>query len=336
MTDSAVHIALAANHRYSPGLKATVVSLLNAAGDPSRLRFHVFSDGLTEADRNELAALARRFGSNGAFDFRTPDMADISARFQAYYGTHTTFIRLYFPVLLPELDWVLWADVDTLWFKDPALLWAERDDAVSLVWVEDLPSTKRSVGRWHTRIDPDFARSPYGCAGVMLMNLRKLRETQFVARGFALVERFGTPPFADQGVFNALCADDAKIVDATWNLLNPTTRIASGVVLHFNGLGKRFNDPAFAGWRPLYEIWFRYRAQVVEGRVAEEVCPVAKRFVFGALALLYPIAPLLCALPMRYWHRDNLRRTLFFAWLGRRRLWTNPKGGRETVPTVAR
>ena len=320
MTDL-VHIALAANHRYVKGLRATLVSMVAASREKARLRFHVFSDGLTDEDKSGLVTLARRFGYAEPIDFREPDMKPIAERFSAYYGTHTAYVRLFFPETLPELDWVLWADVDTLWFRDPAELWDLREDRHSLLWCEDLPSTKRFVRDWHVRFDAAFDSRPYCCSGVMMMNLAKMRRENFVEKGLTLVARHGTPPFADQGVFNALCGEDAKVVDGSWDLLRPVSRIDRGVVLHFNGLGKQFDDATYTGWRPLYEVWFRYVAQVVEGRAGAQVWPLGKRLLSLMLGALSPLSPIVKCLPMRHWHRDNIRRTLFFAWLRGRQLW---------------
>lgn len=316
-----VHIALAANHRYAPGLKATLVSMVRACSDRGRLRFHVFSDGLTDDDKSDLIALAERFGYREEIDFREPDMTVMERNFSAYYGTYTTFVRIFFPEMLPELDWVLWSDVDTLWFRDPIELWNERDGRSSIVWVEDLPSTKQMVGEWHLRVDPLFRQHRYCCSGVMVMNLRRLRESGFVSRALEFVDQHGTPPFADQGVFNALCSGDSKIVDDAWDLLKPNAKTDMGVVLHFNGLGKLFNVRRYTGWRPLYEIWFRHYVQIVEERPGVQVWPLWKRLGMGMLGTFRFASPLLALLPLRPWHCDNIGRTVFFAWLRGKALW---------------
>ncbi len=319
-----VHIALAANHRYAPGLKATLVSMVRACSDRSRLRFHVFSDGLTGDDKSDLVALAKRFDYHVPIDFREPDMTLMERKFAAYYGTHTAFVRLFFPELLEELDWVLWADVDTLWFRDPAELWEQREDRYSLLWCEDLPSTKRFVRDWHVQFDETFDARPYCCSGVMLMNLAKLRCEKFVERGLGLVSRHGTPPFADQGIFNVLCGKESKVVDGSWDLLDPASNVSNGLVLHFNGLGKLCDNVAYTGWRPLYEIWFRYYAQVVEGHSALQIWPMWKRLFVSMLGVLSPFSSIVDFLPLRHWQRDNIRRTLFFAQLRGKLLWLPP------------
>lgn len=322
MTDF-VHIALASNRRYLPGLRATVVSLIRAASEPARLRFHIFSDGLTVDDRSSLQELVARFGYRDTLDYREPDMAPIEKAFKAYNGSYTAFLRLFFPEMLTDIDWVLWTDVDVLWFRDPIKFWEERDDSVSIVWSPDIPSTKKAAQEQFKRWRPEACLSRYACSGVMLMNLARMRKSSFVSQAIAFVSRWGSPLFADQDVFNELCYDDAKLVDPRWDLLYPIDALGSDVVIHFNGIGPKFNDQRFTGWMPLYEIWFRFVAQVVNGRRGEPVCGFVKRTYFFCLSLIYPFHRLIAVLtdPIHPWVSDFIQRNLLFAMLRRKDLW---------------
>jgi len=326
MRNDLIHIAMASNRRYLPGLRATTVSLIRATADPQRLVFHIFSDGLTAEDKDSLVILARRFGYDGQFDFREPDMERVSKSFKAYNGSLTPFLRLYFPEEFLELDWLLWTDVDVLWFRDPARLWNERDDKVSLVWVRDIPSSRKAAVK-HARFpidgvgDGDWPN--YACSGVMLMNLARMRDVDFVSKCAEFVDKWGSPLFADQDVFNCICGDDSKIVDDRWDLMYPIPAIEDGVVIHFNGIGPQFNDSVYTGMTPLYEIWFRFVHQVVNGRAEGQVCPVWKRVVFTTISSFYPMRKLIAFFtdPIHPWCSDFIQRTLLFCWLRRKVLW---------------
>lgn len=319
-TGDIVHIALAANHRYMPGLRATMISMINAATEPERLNFHVFSDGLTAEDEQEIQAIADRKGSK--VEFLHPDMTDIENRFTKYNGSHTTFLRLFFPELLKDLDWVIWSDVDTLWFKDPAMLWRMQDDEKSLLWVRDMPSTRRwgkRIAKWR----PDRDEKHYACAGVMLMNLELLRKKDLVGKSVDFVKRWGTPLFVDQDILNEICYDDCRFIDETWDCFYPVKNINHGLVLHFNGLGPHFNDGKFKGWFPQFEIWFRYYMEIVEGRHGAPVASGLKRLVYGMVALLHPIQRYFAPITFRIhpWVSDYIQRWIFFSWLRRKQLW---------------
>ena len=321
--EDVIHVAMASNRRYLPGLRATTVSLIKAASEPKRLMFHVFSDGLTQEDKDSLVVLARRFGYDGSFDFRVPDMSRLTGAFKEYNGSYTTFLRLFFPEFLLELKWVLWTDVDVLWFRDPAKLWDERDDAVSVVWSPDIPSSRKAARKQARKWRKDFDMREYACAGVMLMNLQRMRDSDFVKKSIEFVEKWGSPIFADQDVINEVCYRDSKMVDARWDLLYPITSIIDGVVVHFNGIGPKFNDSAYTGMMPLYEIWFRFVHQVVNGHGEGQVCPVWKRAIFTMISLLYPIHRVIAFFtdPIHPWCSDFIQRTLLFSWLRRKVLW---------------
>lgn len=318
-----IHVAMASNRRYLPGLRATTVSLIKATAEPQRLVFHVFSDGLTTKDKESLVGLARQFGYEGSFDFREPDMSRLTGAFKAYNGSYTTFLRLFFPEFLSELKWVLWTDVDVLWFRDPARLWDERDDAVSVVWGPDIPSSRKAARKQAKKWRDDFDMREYACAGVMLMNLQRMRSSDFVHKSVAFVEKWGSPIFADQDVINEVCHKDSKIVDERWDLLYPIVSVEDGVVIHFNGIGPKFNDPAYTGMMPLYEICFRFVHQVVNGHGEGQVCPAWKRAVFTAISLLYPFRKLIAFFtdPIHPWCSDFVQRILLFSWLRRKVLW---------------
>ena len=323
MNADLIHVAMASNRRYLPGLRATTVSLITATSEPQRLVFHIFSDGLTQEDKEGLVDLARRFGFGGSFDFREPDMSRLTKGFKAYNGSYTTFLRLFFPEFLHDLNWVLWTDVDVLWFRDPAKLWEERDESVSVVWAPDIPSSRKAAKKQARRWRNDFDMNQYACAGVMLMNLARMRERDFVAKSVDFVDKWGSPIFADQDVINEVCYNDAKMVDERWDLLYPIDTIGDGVVVHFNGIGPKFNDHHFTGMMPLYEIWFRFVHQIVDGHIGKEVCPIWKRAIFTAISMLYPLRRLIALFtdPIQPWCSDFIQRTLLFSWLRRKELW---------------
>jgi lipopolysaccharide biosynthesis glycosyltransferase len=108
-----VSIALAANHRYLPGLLATMTSMIIHASDRKRLRFYIFADGLEETDKAKVVETASKFGCEDSVIFHHPDMGLIKRLFKPYRGAHSAFLRLFLCEFLP-FDWVLYSDVDTL------------------------------------------------------------------------------------------------------------------------------------------------------------------------------------------------------------------------------
>lgn len=323
MENEKIHVVFASNHAYLQGLCATAVSMLRASAEPARLSYHVISDGLTEDDKHAFTGLCLKFGYTGTVDFRSQDMQYFKSTLKSFHGSHTTYARLHFPSVFQDLDWILWADVDTLWFRDSAKLWEERDNDVSLVWSPDFRQSQIESRPYFKSFFPTYDDRRYCCAGVMLMNLKRLREKDFEARCDAFIEKYGTPEHVDQDILNVLCYGDTKIVDRNWDCLDPCFNQKDGIVLHFQGIGSLFNK-SFSHWHPAYEIWFRHYAQVIEGRTGAHVASLKLRLFYNLLGQIrtpYWLCRALSLLTLGKVRANNLYRPLYFCWLRNRLSW---------------
>lgn len=322
MRDDLVSISLAADHHYLPGLLATMSSMILFASRKDLLLFHVFADGLSQEDCEQVETVAKRMGlSSGQIEFHHPDMSRIRELFTPYNGSYAAFLRLFLCEFLSE-DWTLYTDVDTLWFCDAYSLWQERNNEVSVLWCKDLPSIARGVKEYSRAYCPDLDVNRYACSGVMLMNLARMRTNDFVSQCARFAERWGTPLFVDQDILNVICLQDAKLLDQVWDCMAPTRAAIDGCVLHFNGIGRMFNGP-MKGWRVLYYAWYRYYYDIVEGNPCRSVCPWFKRVFFWMAGSFYPSKPLMRILFSGLGDQapDNFERYFFFAWLFRRAKW---------------
>lgn len=313
-----IHIALAANHRYRPGLLVTMVSMIRSTRQKDRLRFHILSEGLTDDDKAVVVAMAEEYGAQKP-EFHEPDMSLIKSRFAAYKDSHAAFLRLFLCDIF-TFDWILYADVDTLWLRDLSEMWSLRDDSASLLWCKDIPSVIHGV-RLYSKWNPDFDESKYACSGVVLMNLKRLREINLPAKAASFVEKWGTPFLVDQDILNFICREDAKLIPGYWDCMMPTKEAVNGLVYHFNGIGSMFNSD-FSGWRPLYYVWFRYYYDFILKEPDKKVCSVFKRLLFWLLGSGYPSYKFIRLI----FHKkeflvDNIYRQLFFAWLWRHAKW---------------
>ena len=311
-----VHIALAANHRYLPGLLATLSSMLLASRSRERLAFHVLAEGLTDEDEHVVSSMATRCGAALPVEFLHPDMGPIRRTFKDYKGSHAAFLRLYLCDLMPTEDWVIYADVDTLWFRDPCELWDERDDSVSVLWCLDCPSIATGVREYSLQFNPRFDTNRYACSGVVLMNLRRMRETGFISKCENFVKKWGTPFFVDQDILNTICLNDAKLLDRRWDCMMPEHGAAHAVVIHCNGIGGHFDIP-MRSWRPQYYVWYRFYADVVLNEPERPVASILRRCIFWALGSFYPRHEpirLLCRWFQPRW-TEQIKQTLFCAWL---------------------
>ena len=314
-SDNTIHICFSSNHRYINGLLVTFVSIMRSAGDRGRLAFHIFSDGLTEEDLARIRAFAAEYGVREP-EILTPDLTGIAEEFPAYKNSHSAFLRLFYPEIL-DLEWVVYTDVDTLWNRDVCELWNLRRDEASVMACADLPSLQECTAVYQRKWDPDFRPERYFCSGVMLMNLKRLRETGFTDRCRRFAEQGRKIYFADQDILNHLCNRDVILLPGVWDLLNPAREALDGFVYHFCGVGSMFNS-GFSGWRPLYVPWFRFYYDYILKEPRRPVCSLFKRAIFFLLGTFYPNRRLIAFFLRKRHHLiDNVCRQIFFAWLQR-------------------
>lgn len=238
-----IHVALVANERYRPGLECTKTSMIRACAEPERLVFHEYGD----ADM-------------------TPFVGRVEMR--DFNGSKLPYLRLFLAELLPDCDWVLYADVDTLWFRDPCELWEERDELKSVCWVQDLDVGRMVFERWaetHLARGEGRRLEKYACSGVALINLKRWREMKFAERAVEFLKTYGCPPYPDQDLMNVLLAKDAKFVDGSWDTMIPPRRWRP-CVLHITGIGRHLTGSNYYdGTVPQYVFWFNYWRQNLLG-----------------------------------------------------------------------
>ena len=294
-----VHIALVANERYRPGLECTKASMVRACATPDRLVFHEYGDKDME-----------------------PFLAQMESELRDFYGSGSKlpYLRLFLPELLPDCDWVLYADVDTLWFRDPCELWELRDESKSVCWVRDLEVAQIETGWWAKEKGiPNVRKEKYACSGIALINLKRWRKTDFIGRMQTFLKTHGCPLHHDQDIMNFLLEDDSRMIGEEWNTMIPPRKWRP-CVLHITGIGRRLNgSDHYDGSVPQYIFWFNYWRQTVLGLPKMRMSKVLKvRLSFLELLswTIGPLLDLLDRLPGIYpWKMSlmRLRRQIGFA-----------------------
>ena len=227
-----VHVVMAADGAYRKGLEVAKASMEESCSDTSRLVFHLFG---------EDAKLENR----------------IRQEFGLYKSSPMAFLRLYLGELLPDVEWVVYSDVDTLWQRDVLELADLRDETKTIQWVRDLPSTVEEFTVWcRDKKVPLAGFSPerYSCSGICIINLKRWRETDVLGRCMAFVRRYGCPKYADQDILNAVLAEEAGLLPGCWDVLIPSPENTPKGVLHLTGVGRCFSKP-YRGKIVQYRYW---------------------------------------------------------------------------------
>ncbi len=229
---------------YAPFLSVALKSAIENSGEENNYKAIIMYDSLTEENRKRLGALGK---DNFKIEFVEMNKGleaitdRLSNRIRSEYFTLTIYFRLFIASMFPEFDKAIYIDSDIVLEEDIAELFkidigdnfigACRD--ASIEGIEPFQSyVENAVG-----VD----RKDYINSGVLLMNLKKLRDTDFDKHFLNLLNTYHFDSVApDQDYINAICDGSIYYLSPTWNAMpNEQKKELEDVkLIHYNLFSK--------------------------------------------------------------------------------------------------
>lgn len=136
---------------------------------------------------------------------RHPVRSDVLAGVAPYNGSRAPYVRLFSAEIIADVDWAIYVDGDTLWLGDALELWSLRNDTKLVLGAVDPVDPHYPVNpefAWYRENGMEVDSDKYVCSGLMLMNLKMMRERHFPDEVREFLTRFPMPRVADQTVLN--------------------------------------------------------------------------------------------------------------------------------------
>jgi lipopolysaccharide biosynthesis glycosyltransferase len=250
-------VAMSLDENFKDHLPVTVESMLGNASGPVRL--WVTARGL---DNDYQAWFSGLFPDLPVtfFGFDDVDYGEVT-RMLGHISV-ATMDRLLLPEVLRELDRLTYIDIDTVTEGDVCALGALDLEGHP---VAGRPARQSGATLWRLagdKLAPELAselrrtmsaRHAFDFqafnAGVLVLDLARMRADGFVEQFLPMVGRFG---LNDQDVLNAYAGHDRVELDPRWNALPLIERVDDPGVIHFAGVGKPWDDelvPCGDRWR---------------------------------------------------------------------------------------
>lgn len=250
MNENLIHVALASDNNYFEGLLVTAWSIATSCSRAPSLVFHILDGGITDANwellQSKLAA------AECQIDRIIINQSEALKNYPDYRGrSKMTFARLYLPALLPQVNHIIYVDVDILWLANIASLWDLKDDENIMTVVTEhahFDFMNKEEIKWFSDNDIPYEPERYFCTGMAVFNLEKMRAEHLTTRAIELFrENNFQLPTVDQTALNALLMSraDVKHIDHCWQITTggmPPSIGADGAVIHYAG-----DTP----WRPI-------------------------------------------------------------------------------------
>lgn len=219
-----LHLALASdgNPGYIAGLTVAAASALRHLSPNASRIVHILDCGIPDADFAHIEAVLRKVRADVTVRRHPINPADFKD-FPPWKGSLAVYARLILPELLPEADWVCYADCDILFTGDLAERFTyATEDALLLGHIDvlrDLPNPTEQCAWFAARPELPFDINRYICTGFILINLAACRAEDITRRSLEFLHTYPDVPFVDQDTLNSVCFGRIGLLPDAWGTL---------------------------------------------------------------------------------------------------------------------
>ncbi|MBO5897681.1 MAG: glycosyltransferase family 8 protein [Clostridia bacterium] len=216
-TSNIIPIFFAVDDNYAPFLGVAMRSLINNASPDHQYRIYILVDRISDENAATLCAMAQKNVS--------VDIVKVTEKLDALgdmlhlrdYYTKTTYYRFFIPALFPQYDKGLYLDCDIVVTGDIAELFhTPMGDRILAAAPEEVMLEVDVFGTYVEAV-LDVPRDEYFSAGIMVMNLEKMRRVALEEQFVDILGRRTFRVTQDQDYLNVLCRGDYYMLDSGWN-----------------------------------------------------------------------------------------------------------------------
>ena len=207
-----VPIAMALDDGYIYPTVVAMTSMLENMNKDTKYDFYIMHPSeFSKENKDKLKGFEDKYEK---CSINLIDMEDrYKNAFQSGYITTPTYYRLSLSDLLPDLDKIIWLDGDTLVFSDLKEMY--NIDMEGYYYKGILDNSTTSIEGFEINNDHPI------CAGVMLINLKELRENDMVNKFSKFIEENHEKLIQhDQTTINVLCYEKIGILPPRFGVFN--------------------------------------------------------------------------------------------------------------------
>ncbi|MCT0208295.1 glycosyltransferase family 8 protein [Synechococcus sp. CS-1332] len=269
-------VALCADQNVVSPTLATIYSLVFATR--SKVEIYIVCSGWSSHDKSMILRILEEATGRAQAHFIDLDSTSIIERLRSFanglHGNYMSWIRLFLPSLLPDLDRVLYLDTDLVVDADLQPLYSIDLHGQLLAAVEGGSVAHSLDGPFLLEhgISPS---ATYFNAGVLVIDLKGWRETRATERMLSFVEQKHSLPSHDQTLLNYFFSGSYAIFSSTYN--HPLYTHSPPVDLRLEGQDRRVYH--FVGSPKPWDAfgWLLHRNYLLYEQMHEQSVPKARQ-----------------------------------------------------------
>lgn len=267
-----IPVFFAIDDAYAPLLGVALKSIIINASKKRNYKVIIIQENVSDTNQRKLLLLA-----NENFDIEIMPMGkslenitDRSEnRLRCDYFTMTIFFRLFIPEMFPEYDKCLYLDSDIVVPGDISELYdTDVQDYLIAACPDYSSSDVPPLINWMENA-VGVERHKYVNSGIMVMNLKRLREVKLEEHFMHLLNTYHFDCIApDQDYLNAMCKGQIFFLDESWDVMpNPRRKEhPAPKLIHYNLFEKPwcYDNIQYADYFWKYAEMSDFYAQVKE------------------------------------------------------------------------
>ena len=214
MVSNKINVVYITDENYAMPTCISAFSLISNQSSKTESDIYFVVNNISEDSKKKLRSLETGNAKIHIIEVKDQSYSEMAKSCLAYQQIHVSYTALFkfdLPQLLPEVDQVLYLDGDTLIQSDLSDLYHTSLEGYYVAAVEDLIQKLKSVS-------PIYTDDSYFNSGVMLLNLKKMREDSITDK---LIDYrvHGLNYFMDQDALNAVLGVKKKKLPQIYNFL---------------------------------------------------------------------------------------------------------------------
>ncbi|ERL65033.1 glycosyltransferase family 8 protein [Schleiferilactobacillus shenzhenensis] len=240
-TSTRIPLFFSVDDRYVPFLSVALTSIEAHANPADQYDVYILHEGIAQTYQERLLKLA-----TSQFNIRFMKMDDTSlgkkmggdqAKLRGDYVTLTIYFRLFIADMFPQYDKALYLDADITVLHDIGDLYRTDLGDKLIAATEDTFLSHDERGTRYVLEALGMPTNEYVNSGVMVMNLKALRETRFSDVFLQMMNQYHFHTIApDQDYLNVITNGHIKYLDPSWNDLSrtPPELVPNPKLVHYN------------------------------------------------------------------------------------------------------
>ena len=235
-----IPVFMATDDNYIPFLAVTLQSMVDNSSKDYKYVVKILNSGISQQNIDKI----KKYQSDN-FDVEFVDvrksLEELGLRLHTcIYYTQTTYYRLFLPSLYPQYDKVLYIDCDVVVRSDLAKLFNINigNNLVGATTDEFVMSLPK-IQPYMTKCLGLDKVTDYFNAGVLIMNLKQMREQGFEEQFVDLLAKYKFV-VQDQDYLNVICKNQVHYINGSWDKMpcDDKTPLNKLNLIHYNLIWK--------------------------------------------------------------------------------------------------